>query len=403
MTLAGLLNLGIILVGLAIVALGLLLCRGRRRSKEPTCSKCGYALTGLPGIEREGEAYEPVACPECGHAVTRWITLFRRQRKPVWLALVAVGIAVLCEPLFFGHAYDVYDHLPDSAIVYLYSEWDDTYAGWVVQDRIGSHVRSVQPPFSDAHMRSLAEGALQRIERCNARHRGDPGRVDVLDLHILWLHDARASDVDASTFSARVARAMPPLFAHPDDEAMFYAAVLACDRNAPASTMPAAMRAKDDSDPRVREAAAASLFMYLSLGPPATEAYVALLDDPEPEVRTMAAVLLFREGPDAQLHPSLGPLLEALTPNGTAVQRARWMGLMSSLQGDDRRAAIVQILREAHDGIRWDAMEIISRNPDLIAALLPEWGKEKRGGIESWLQAQRHRPIDEVLEELGFE
>lgn len=401
MTLAGLLNLFIFLIGLAIVALGLGLCRGRRRSTEPTCPKCGYALHGLPGVELEGEAYEPVACPECGHAAAKRLNLFRRQRKPAWLALVAMGIGVLSEPLFFGHAHAVYDHLPDSMIVYLHANWNDEYAGRIVDNTLHPKIRVIRAPFSDAHMLALAEGAIARIERANAR--GEPEAVDVIDLLILSWLDAWPSTAVTPAFASRIAGAMPPLFAHPDVDTRGHAAWLSRDRHNPASTVAAAIDAHDDPDPRVRAAAAYSLFGHLRHGQDVAEPFVALLNDSDADVRVEAAVRLRRHAERFALPASLEAPLRAMQPESISAQRACDMGLLATLQGDKLLEACRVRLREGSHDQRWEAIRFVSHRPSLIATLLPQWGKERRGPIEYWLQAQRTRPIDEVLAELGFD
>jgi predicted RNA-binding Zn-ribbon protein involved in translation (DUF1610 family) len=401
MSLAALLNLCIFLVGLAIVTLGLLLCRGRRRSGEPTCPKCGYALRGLPGVEREGEAYEPVPCPECGHAAARRINLFRRQRRPAWLGLVAVGIGVLCEPLYFGTAYDIYDHLPDSAIVRLHAQWNDRYAGWVVEDRIRTQMRSAGVAFRDDHMLTLAEGAIARIE--HATTRGVPDTADPIDLLILIWLDAQQPAIAPPAFASRIARAMPPLIAHPDDTAHAYAAWLSRDPSDPASTVAAVVDAHDDPDPRVRAAAAISLFGHLRHGQDVAAPFVALLNDTDADVRVQAAIRLRQHAERFALPTCLEAPLRAIEPESTSARRARDMALLATLHGDEQVDACRARLREGSDDQRREALRFVSHRPALIAALLPQWGKARRGPIEYWLQAQRHRPIDEILEDLGFE
>lgn len=401
MTLAGLLSFGIFLVGLAIVVLGLLLCRGRRRSAEPACPKCHYALRGLPGLELEGDAYEPVACPECGHASARRINLFARQRRPAWLVLAAVGIAVLSEPLYLGYESDVYDHLPDSAIVHLHARWNDRHAGWIVEDRVRAQMRSAGVAYRDDHMLTLAEGAIARIERATAR--GEPETVGPIDLLILIWLDARQPAIAPPAFVSRIARAMPPLFALPDEEARRHAAWLSRDRHDPASTVAAAIDAHDDPNPRVRAAAAITLFGHLRKGQDVAGPFVALLNDEDSDVRVEAAGRLRRHAERFALPASLEAPLRAMVPESTSARRARDMALLATLHGDEQVDACRARLREGSDDQRREALRFVSHRPDLVAALLPEWGKERRGAIEYWLQAQRIRPIDEVLAELGFE
>ena len=137
MALADLISIGIALVGLLLFVAGFLLFRNGRRSAQPTCPACRYALSGLPGVEREGHQYAPVTCPECGHAARKRTRLFRRKRRPAWLPLAFLGIAILVEPLVFGNARRVYDHLSDATIAHLHANWNDRHARDIVQGRIG--------------------------------------------------------------------------------------------------------------------------------------------------------------------------------------------------------------------------------------------------------------------------
>lgn len=398
MALGDLLNFAIILMIVAIAALGLLLARGRRRKAEPTCPKCGYVLAGLPGVELEGEAYEPVTCPECGHATAKRIKLFRRRRRPAWLVLVAVSILAMYVVLYFGTAYDIYDHLSDSTIAHLHANWDDPYARDIVQGRIGIPSTTGTIHYSAADTRTLAEGAIRRIEAANARGRSEA--IDPLDLRILSLHDNAPTD---AAFSARVAAAMPPLFIHPDPGARHTAAYLSCDRHDPASTLPTAIAAAHDQDPRVRHAATQAVFAHLRRGQGDGGVFVALLDDDDADVRAEAARLLRRIAQHSALPSSLLAPLKSLRPRDEAVARARDAALFALLQGDELVEACRQRLREGTDEERWEALRFVGRRPALIAALLPEWGKQRRPLFEHWLPAQTVRPIDEVLAELGFE
>ncbi|UYV11461.1 MAG: hypothetical protein NCW75_09120 [Phycisphaera sp.] len=74
------------------------------------------------------------------------------------------------------------------------------------------------------------------------------------------------------------------------------------------------------------------------------------------------------------------------------------LGLLATMHGDEQveacRAPAFTI--EGSDDQRCEALRFVGHRPGLTAALLPEWGIERRGPIEYWLQAERHRPIDEV-------
>ncbi|MEQ9094965.1 MAG: hypothetical protein RIE32_01735 [Phycisphaerales bacterium] len=398
MALADLISVGVSSVGLLLFVAGLLLFRSGRRSAEPTCPACGYAMAGLRGVEREGHQYAPVTCPECGHAARKRMQFFRRKRRPAWLPLAFLGIAILVEPLVFGNTRRVYDRLSDATIAHLHANWDDPYARDIVQGRIGIPSTTGTIHYSAADTRTLAEGAIRRIEAANARGRSEA--VDPLDLRILSLHDNAPTD---PAFSARVAAAMPPLFIHPDPGARHTAAGLSCDRHDPASTLPTAVAAAQDQDPRVRHAATQAVFMHLRRGQGDGAAFVALLDDDDAGVRAEAARLLRRIAQHSALPASLLAPLKSLRPRDEAVARARDAGLFALLQGDELVEACRQRLREGTDEERWEALRFVGRRPALTAALLPEWGKERRPLFEHWLPAQTVRPIDEVLEELGFE
>lgn len=398
MTLADLISIGISFVGLVLIIAGFLLFRHGKRSTEPSCPACQYALSGLPGVERDGEAYEPVTCPECGHAAPKRIQLFRRKRRPAWLALAFLGIAILVEPLVFGNARRVYDHLSDPTIAHLHANWNDRHARDIVQGRIGIPSTTGTIHYSAADTRTLAEGAIRRIEEANGRGRSEA--VDPLDLRILSLHDNAPTD---AAFSARVAKAMPPLFIHPDPGARHTAAGLSCDRHDPASTLPTAIAAARDEDPRVRHAATQAVFAHLRRGQGDGGVFIALLDDDDAYVRAEAARLLRRIAQHSALPASLLAPLESLRPRDEAVARARDAALFALLQGDELVEACRQRLREGTNEERWEALAFVGRRPALIAALLPEWGKERRGLFEHWLPVQTVRPIDEVLAELGFE
>lgn len=398
MALADLISIGISFVGLAIAIAGFLLFRSGKRSTDPSCPACRYALSGLPGVEREGDAYEPVTCPECGHAVRKFTHLFRRRRRPAWLPLAFLGVAILAEPLVFGNARRVYDRLSDATIVHLHANWNDRYARDIVQGRIGVPSTTGTIHYNRADTRTLAEGAIRRIEEANTRGRSEA--VDPLDLRILSLHDNAPTD---ATFSARVAAAMPPLFVHPDPFAQYTAAVRSCDRHDPASTLPTAIAAAQDQGPRVRRAAAHAVLTHLRRGQGDGGVFVALLDDDDADVRAEAARLLRGIAQHSALPASLLAPLKSLGPRDEAVARARDAGLFALLQGDELVEACRQRLREGTDEERWEALRFVGRRPALIAALLPEWGKERRPLFEHWLPAQTVRPIDEVLEELGFE
>lgn len=362
---------------------------------------CRYALAGLPGVEREGNQYEPVTCPECGHAAAKRVKLFRRRRRPAWLVLVAVGIAVLCEPLFFGNARRVYDYLPDSAIVQLHAKLNDEYARRIVDDTLQPKFRVVRAPFSDAHMITLAKGAIARIERANTV--GEPQRINRTDLLILsWAkswHPAHAPPA----FGSRVARAMPPLFAHPDEFVRFYAAWLSCDFDDPASTIAAIVDAHDDPDPRVRAAAAESLFTHLCEGQDVAEAFVLLFNDADPDVRAAASnrlrVYAMRHDPPA----SLGPALEALDTAHREASRAQAIGLLALLPADAQLEACRARLRSGRSERRWEALLFASHRPDLTSALFPAWGEDRHEDLQTWLRDRRRQRIDDVLAALGFE
>lgn len=398
MALADLISIGVSGVGLLLVVAGFLLFRNGKRSTEPSCPACQYALAGLPGVEREGDLHEPVTCPECGHAVRKHTQLFRRKHRPAWLLLVAVGIAVFIEPLVLGNARRVYDHLSDPTIAHLHASWNDRYARDIVQGRIGIPSTTGTIHYSAADTRTLAEGAIRRIERANAR--GKPETVDQLDLRILWLNDTMPTE---AAFSARVAAAMPPLFVHPDLGATFTAAGLSCDRHDPASTLPTAIAAAQAENPRVRRAATQAVLKHLQRGHGDGGAFVALLDDDDADVRGEAARLLRVIAQNMGLPASLLAPLRSLRPRDEAAARARDVALFALLQGDELVEACRQRLREGTHDQRWETLHFVSRRRSLIAALLPEWGKERRGRIEHWLPVQKVRPIDEVLEELGFE
>ncbi len=398
MALADLISIGVSCVGLLLFVAGFLLFRNGKRSTEPACPACRYAMAGLPGVERQGDAYEPVTCPECGHAARKRMQLFRRKRRPAWLPLAVLGIAILVEPLVFGNARRVYDRLSDATIAHLHANWNDRYARDIVQGRIGIPSTTGTIQYSVADTRTLAEGAIRRIEEANARGRSEA--VDPLDLRILSLHNR--PEVDPA-FSARVAVAMPPLFVHPDPGARHTAAGLSCDRHDPASTLPTAVAAARDEDPRVRRAATQAVFAHLRRGHGDGEAFVALLDDDDAGVRAEAARVLRWIAQHSALPASLLAPLESLRPRDEAVARARDAALFALLQGDELVEACRQRLREGTDEERWEALRFVGRRPALIAALLPEWGKERRPLFEHWLPVQTVRPIDEVLEELGFE
>lgn len=398
MALADLISIGISFVGLVIAIAGFLLFRNGKRSPEPTCPACRYALSGLPGVERQGDAYEPVTCPECGHAARKRIRLFRRKRRPAWLPLAFLGIAILAEPLVLGSARRVYNHLSDPTIAHLHANWNDRHARDIVQGRVGIPSTTGTIHYSAADTRTLAEGAIGRIEHANAR--GKPETVDPLDVRILWLNDLKPTD---AAFSARVAAAMPPLFDHPESHIAFSAATLSSDRHDPASTLPVAIAAARDQDPRVRRAATQAVLKHLRRGHGEGGAFVALLDDDDADVRAEAARLLRRIAQHSALPTILLAPLQALRPRDEAVARARDAALFALLQGDELVEACRQRLREGTDEERWEALRFVGRRPALIAALLPEWGKERRPLFEHWLPVQTVRPIDEVLEELGFE
>ncbi len=158
-----------------------------------------------------------------------------------------------------------------------------------------------------------------------------------------------------------------------------------------------------DTDPLARAAAATALYDHVRHGQDVAEQFVGMLDDPDPGVRAAAAMRLRRHAERFQPPASLGPPLHALEPEHPEAARARVIGLLATLRGNELVEACRTSLREGADDERWEALRLVSHRPDLIAALLPEWGKERRGPIEYWLQAQQGRPIDEVLEELGFE
>lgn len=401
MSLAGVISIVIVMLGMATVVLGGLMFRGRRRSSVPECHKCRYELAGLPGTDASLENFEPVTCPECGHRAAKLTKLFRRRRRPAWLALVALGIAVLCEPLFFGNARLIYDHLPDSVIVYLHANWNDESARRIVDDTLLPKIRVVRTGFSDAHMLTLAEGAIARIERANAL--GEPERIDTTDLLILSWTKIWHPTHTPPAFASRVARAMPPLFAHPDEHTRWYACWLSCDFNDPSLTVAAVADTHDDPDPRVRAAAADSLFAHLCQGQDVAGTFVLLLDDADADVRGVASDRLRLYVVHSDPPPSLGPALETLEPVYREGARARALALLALLPDNERLEACRTRLREGTSEQRWQTLLFVSHRPSLTTALLPEWGKAHHGDIQEWLQARRRQPIDEVLIELGFE
>lgn len=403
MTLAGLLSVLVFVAGLGIVALGFMLFRNGRRSSDPTCPKCRYRLDGLAGIDGDDEEARPVTCPECGLATGQRSLLYRRKRRPAWLLLVALGIAVLAEPLHVGTSYRIYDYLSDANIAYLHAHWDEPNARSLVHQRISDPWTWGVMPFNRADTRTLAVGALSRIEKANVRHPGESDRVDPLDLCILRLHDIQSND---AAFSARVARAMPTLFDHPDNDAHLSAAFLACDRHDPASTLPAALASKGSDDPRVRIAAAVCMLEHLRRGHGMASDFVELLEDPHGDVRYQSARLLLVHALHDSLPESLGPALRAWRPRFDDAHRARALALLATLQGDDLHNACRQLLRNGPDALRWEVLRSIALRRGLAEALFTNMPRSSRGGpipLHLWLDGNRHRSIDGVLEELGFQ
>ena len=137
MSLAGIISIGIVVIGATAVLLGLHLFRGRRQSTDPTCPKCRYDLAGLLEAGASAGAFEPITCPECGHTPRAFQSLFRRKRRPFWLVLSALGLALILEPIVFGNARRIYPHLSDATIARLHADSNDPYARDIVQGRIG--------------------------------------------------------------------------------------------------------------------------------------------------------------------------------------------------------------------------------------------------------------------------
>lgn len=403
MSLAGLISVAIALAGLGLLLLGLLLFRGRKRASEPTCPECRYALAGLPGVSVAATIFEPITCPECGHAARKRTALFRRQRRPIWLVVVLAGVLVTIEPLALGNARLVYGFLPDATIARLHANWSDPHARDIVERHIGVVVPQ-DNDFHNVHLGLLAGGAITRIERANVRHPGEPDRIDSLDLDILW-HFHNTAPGAAST--ARLAKAMPPLFPL-GLSGTWRVALMARDRHDPASTLPAALAAGRDADPIVRQAAAWCLFAHLLAGQDAAAGpFAALLGDENPEVRVEAAEALASRAARAPVPTSLHGPLVALDLEDPELERARGMGVLAALRGEQRGGALAEacrdMLREGADRRRWDTLAFVCFQDGLTATLLPAWDVAKQGRPSRWLADQRHRPIDEVLDELGFE
>lgn len=391
MSLAWLLNAVIVLVGLALLAVGWVLVRGPVR-QAPTCPRCRYDMSGLGA--------PPVTCPECGRTMRRARALRRRDRRLRWLPLMLAGVALTLEPLVVGSVVAVYRRLPDAALVHLYAVWNDPHAVAAVADRIGVFASRTEP-FTPADLRTLARGAIARIERAVAERGPGPVEVDLIDLRILWLHDISTSD---AAHSARVARAMPYLFAHDDPVVRFNAAILACDRHDPPATTPVALAAAADSDWRVREAGSVALFTQLRRGQPVAHAFVSLLSDQHPSVRERTAMSLTRAVCYASVPESLGPALEGVRPVDAMIARARALGLMASLRGEALVEACERLLRDtSDDAIRWATLRFVVRRKPLVERLLPGAPTDRgEGYLPMWLESQRRKPIDQVLAEQGF-
>lgn len=367
MTLAGVFGIGIAAVGLMMVVFGLLLFRGRRPAE------------GAP-----------------------------RQRRPIWLAVVLAGVLVMLEPLALGNARLVYGALPDSTIAHLHARWSDPHARDIVNRRIGVVVPR-DDPFHDALLPVLARGAIARIERANDRHPGDADRIDNLDLIILRHYDNAPPPPD---FTARVAAAMPPLFGIDGPAMRDRVAWLAFDRHDPASTLPPVLAltlaASDDPDTNVRLTATGALWWHVLMGQEAAaEPFVDMLADDNEAVRAEAAQLLLDRAIRRPVPPSMTMPLGALRPRDELVERARAMGLLATLgstpQSEAFVDALVRLLREGADPIRWDALTLVGNVPELAGTLRLDTDATDGRPLAEWLDDQRGRPIESVLEELGFD
>lgn len=363
MTLAGLIGIGIAAVGLMMALLGLLLVRGRKPA--------------------EGAS---------------------RQRRPIWLVIVLAGVLVMLEPVTLGSARLVYGVLPDSTIAWLHARWSDRHARDIVEPRIGVLVPQ-NNDFHNVHLPLLAEGAIARIERANVRHPGDLDRIDHLDWDIL-LHYADAPP--PPQFTARTAAAMPPLFSMDSRGERVTVAVLATDLHDPGSTLPAALAAMDDPDPNVRMTAALCLWRHVLMQEEAAAApFVQMLDDEEEAVRAEAAWVLLHRATRQPVPASMTMPLGALEPKDELVERARTMGLLAAIGSTPQSRtfldALVRLLREGKDPVRWDALTLVGNVPGLAEALGLELEATGDEPLAAWIEHERHRPIDDVLEELGFE
>ena len=80
----------VVLVGIAVVCIGLFADRSRGRRR---CAACGYAMDGLESHD------DPLRCPECGRVAKSERALYRTRRRPrrvvagVLLILLGGGIA----------------------------------------------------------------------------------------------------------------------------------------------------------------------------------------------------------------------------------------------------------------------------------------------------------------------
>ncbi|MFI4882355.1 MAG: HEAT repeat domain-containing protein [Phycisphaerales bacterium JB064] len=363
MTLAGLIGIVIVVFGLALVVLGLLLFRGRK--------------------------------PKDGAS---------RTRRPIWLVIALAGVLVMLEPVTLGTERIVYDVLPNSTIAHLHARWSDPHARDIVNRHIGVVVAQ-DNDFHNIHLGLLAEGAIARIELANARHPGDLDRIDDLDLLILRHHD---DSTPPPHFTARVAAAMPPLFGVSRRGLRRDVAWLAFDRHDFASTLPAVLAATEDPDANVRMTAARCLWWHVLMGQDAAVGpFVTMLDDDNEAVKTEAAQVLLDRALRQPVPASMAMPLGTLRPRGELVRRARIMGLLAAMGSLPESEAFLhaadRLLREGDDPVRWDALTLIGNVPELARALRLDTDATDGEPLAEWIAHQRGRPVDSVLEELGFE
>ncbi|MGD1916903.1 MAG: HEAT repeat domain-containing protein [Phycisphaerales bacterium] len=396
MSLAGLISIAVVLVGMAIVVLGVVMVVGRRRSTDPECPRCRYALAGLPGADAPLERFEPITCPECGHTAQKRKLLYRRKRRPAWIVAVVLGAAIAAEPLFVGSANRVYDGLSDSSIAWLYASWADPAAMGIVEDRLGQRGAQNQP-FQDADLRVMAEGALGRIERGRV---GD--QTVYLDVLILFEYDHRAPDPE---FTAQVAAAMPSLFGHFYEQLRLAAAELSSDRHDPEGSAGPAVEAIDDEDWVVRQTAAIALFTALARGAEVGEAFVKALEAPDARVRDRAALLLQRHAEVELLPEHFREPVRSVEPMNATVAWARTLGILATYHGEDRAIELERRLREGDRDTQLLAIEAILIEPNLRDRLMPN-ARQAIGSMPplEWLRQnlRGYRPIEDLLDELGF-